>query len=78
MIQQLKKVPAYFFPDSIHRMHTVLRISTLGRQICQTIHFLAIYSNSANLNDQCNRLKQTNKVVFCAPCTLKSVCLCCS
>ena len=32
--------------------------------------------NSANLNDQCNRIKtnkQTNKVVFCAPCTLKSV-----
>ena len=71
MIQQQKRSTSIFFRDSMHR-NRYMQLYIKETDMAKDSLFGNIF-NSANLNDQCNRMKQTNKVVFCAPCTLKSV-----
>ena len=76
MIQQQKRSTSIFFRDSMHR-NRYMQLYIKETDMAKDSLFGNIF-NSANLNDQCNRMKQTNKQ-SCILCTLYTEkCLCCS
>ena len=59
MIQQQKRCTSIFFRDSMHR-NRYMQLYIKETDMAKDSLFGNIF-NSANLNDQCNRIKQTNK-----------------